>query len=74
MQTCIGKVKNQTPSLLPANTKKKTLDRIFKVKNPNLYYENLHMKCYYFCQQYENYFKTANIKCHKRVFFAILFL
>ena len=25
-------------------------DKFLKAKNLNLYYENLHMECYYFCQ------------------------
>ncbi len=32
------------------------------------------MKYYYFCQQYEDYFKKAGVKGHKHVLFAVSFL
>ena len=40
----------------------------------NLYYGNSHLDCYCFCQQYENYFKTAKANRSNQVFFAVLFL
>ena len=46
-------------------------DKLLKAKNPDLYYENLYIKCYYFiCQQYKDYFEIAGAKGHKRVPFA----
>ncbi len=49
-------------------------DRPLKARNPDLYYGNLHMECYYFCQQCEDHFKTVGAKGHKRVSFAASFL
>ncbi len=49
-------------------------DRPLKTRNPDFYYGNTHMECYHFCQQYEDHFKTAGAKGHKRVSFAACFL
>ena len=42
-------------------------NRLFKPWNPNLYYNNLHMDCYYFCQQYKDHFKKAKAQKYKRI-------
>ena len=57
-----------------AREQEDALDRLFKTKNPDLYYENSHIECYYFCQQCKDYFETARAKGYKRVFFATSFL
>ena len=49
-------------------------DGPFKARNPDFYYENLHIECYYFCQQCQNYFETSAAKSHKRVPFTSYFL
>ena len=49
-------------------------DRPLKARNPDLYYGNLYMKSYYFCQQYEDHFETAGAKDHKSIPFAATFL
>ena len=49
-------------------------DRALKAQNPDLYYRSLHIECYYFCRQCEDYFDTAGAKSHKRVPFAASFL
>ena len=41
---------------------------------PDLYYANLHMDYYQFCQQYEDHFITAGTKRSNRILFAALFL
>ena len=41
---------------------------------PDLYYGNLHMDCYWFCQQCENHFKTTRAKKPNKILFAALFL
>ena len=48
--------------------------QLLKVWFPNLYYKNLYLNCYCFCQQYENYFKTARANRPNQVFFTALFL
>lgn len=70
IQTCIEKVSNQTLILLA----KKTLDRSLKARNPELYFKNSYIKCYYFCRQFEDYFKTVKAKGHKYIFFIVLLL
>ena len=65
--------KNQTPSA-SATVKKEAFNRPLKTRNPNLYYGNSYMECYYFCQQCEDYFETAGAKGHRRVLFAVFFL
>lgn len=44
-----------------------------KARNPDLYYGNLHIECYYSCQQCEE-IELAGAKGHKRVPFAATFL
>ena len=45
---------NQGPRQPPAEC-----ERPLKAKVPEMYNSKLHMDCYYFCQQYEDYFETA---------------
>lgn len=66
--------KNQTPLLVSTTTREKASDRPLKAKNSNLYYKNSYIKCYYFCHQCENYFKTAGANGHKHILFATSFL
>ena len=56
-----------SPAPAPIESREDTLDRPPKAWNPDLYYGNSHMECYYFCQQYEHHFETAGAKGHKRV-------
>ena len=49
-------------------------DRSLKARNPDLYYENLHIKCYCFCQQYDDHFETTGAKSFKDVSFAAFFV
>lgn len=58
----------------PAESREDASDRPLKARNPDLYYGNSHMECYYFCQQCEDHFETAGAKGHKRVPFAATFL
>ena len=67
MQTCIERVRDQAPN---AKVRKDILDRLVKPQNANLYYSHFHMKCYYFCQQCEDYFKVARFLDHKRLHFT----
>ena len=46
----------------------------FKARFPDLYYGNLYMDCYQFCQECEDDFKTAAAKRPNRILFAALFL
>ncbi len=72
MQTCIEKVRDQAPA--QAKLREEASDRPPKARNPDLYYRNSHMECYYFCQQCEDHFETAGAKDHRRVLFAATFL
>lgn len=65
-----NKNKNQIPAAIP----KKVLDKSFKTTNLILYFENMYMKSFYYCQQYEDYFETTRVKNYKRVVFVVLFL
>ncbi len=68
MRTCIEKVRDQVPG--PAELREEASDMPLMARNPDLYYGNSHMECYYFCQQYEDHFKTAGAKGHRRIPFA----
>ncbi len=72
MPTCIEKVRGQAPAI--TERKEETSDRLLKAKNPDLYYGNSHIECYYFCQQCEDHFETAGAKDHRRLPFAASFL
>lgn len=50
------------------------IDRLLKSRNPNLYYNNLHIKYYYFCQKYKDHFEITALLGHNQVFFAANFL
>ena len=45
-----------------------------KARFPDLYYGNLHIDCYQFCQQCEDHFKTAGAKGLNKILFAASFL
>ncbi len=62
------------PAPSPADAREETSKRPLKARNPDLYYGNLHMECYYFGQKCEDHFHTARAKRHKRVLFAASFL
>ena len=45
-----------------------------KARFSNLYYGNLHIDCYQFCQQWKLHFETIRAKGPNRILFATLFL
>ena len=45
-----------------------------KARFPNLYYGNLHIDCYQFCQKCKDHFETAAAKKPNKISFAALFL
>ncbi len=76
MQTCIKKFKDQASTTLAALAAevKNNIDRPLISQNPALYYGHLHMKYYYFCQQYKDHFEVAGSLGHKNILFAAGFL
>ncbi len=76
MRTFIEKTQAPTAPAAPAPDAeaRDDTDRPLKPHNPDLYYGNSHMECYYFCQQYEDYFKVAGSLGYKCVPFAAGFL
>lgn len=50
MQIYIKKIKSQILSLTLVKPTENLLNKSFKAKNLDLYYENLYIKCYYFYQ------------------------
>ncbi len=79
MQTFIEKAQALTVPTAPIDwtldiEARDDTDRLFKPQKSDLYYGNLHMKCYYFFQQYEDYFEVTRSPGHKRVLFAMGFL
>lgn len=59
--------------LFLADFKENTLKKFFKAQNPNFCYNNLGIKCYYFCQKYKDYFETIEAKIYKYMLFAATF-
>ncbi len=85
MRTCIERVRDQAPAgpaapaappapAAPAAEARDDTDRPLKPRNPDLYYSNSHMECYYFYQQYEDHFKVAGSLGYKLITFAAGFL
>ena len=74
MQAYMEDRRHLAPAPAPVESREDALDRPLKARNPDLYYGNSHMECYYFCQQCEDHFETAGAKGHKRVPFAATFL
>ena len=64
----------QVPARIAPEIDKEPRKQLFKAWFPNLYYDNLHMDCYQFCQQCKDYFETAGAKRPNRILFAALFL
>ncbi len=65
MRTFIKKVQaSATPAILAEA--KNNIDRFFKLWNLDLYYNNLYIEYYYFCQQYKDYFEIVRSLGHKR--------
>ena len=48
-------------------------ERPLKAKTPESYSGKSHIDCYYFCQQYEDYFETSGTKKMNRTPFAATF-
>ncbi len=76
IRTCIERVQDQTLAALaaPDTEGRDDTNRPLKPRNPDLYYGNLHMEYYYFCQQCEDHFEVAGSLGHKRIPFAARFL
>ena len=49
-------------------------EQLLKTRFSDLYYGNLHMDCYRFCQQREDHFETPGAKGPNRILFAASFL
>lgn len=49
-------------------------EKHFKIRFWDLYYENLHIDCYRFCEQCEDLFEIAKAKRPNEIPFAGLFL
>lgn len=47
MQPCIKKVKDQVSPLQLVKTREKALNRLFKIKNLKLYFENFYIENFY---------------------------
>ncbi len=64
-----------TPAALEPDVEaRNNTDRPPKPRNLDLYYGNLHIECYYFCQQCDDHFEIARSLSHKRLLFAVRFL
>ncbi len=78
MRTCIERARAQAlavPATPAPDVKvRDNTDRSLKPQSPDLYYGNLHIECYYFCQQCKDHFEVAGSLGHKRVPFAAAFL
>ena len=65
-------LKAQVPGQIEVDSESRK--QLLKAWFSDLYYGNLHMDCYWFCQQYEDHFKTAKAKGPNKILFAALFL
>ena len=59
---------NQGPSQPPEERK-----RLLKAKVPDVYYGKLHIDCYHFCEECEDYFETSRATGTNQTPFAVSF-
>ena len=64
----------QMPAQIAPETDSEPCKQLLKARFPDLYYGNLHMDCYQFCQQCKDHFETFGAKRSNRIAFAALFL
>ena len=64
----------QTPAQTGAEMDAEPCERPLKVRLLDLYYGDLHIECYWFCQQCKDHFDTARAKRMNQIPFAALFL
>lgn len=69
IKICIKKAWVQALTAL-ANAKDNA-NRLLKFQNPNLYYDNLHIECNYFCWQCKDYFEVVGSLNPKHILFVI---
>lgn len=72
--TCSDRVQDQAAAAPAVKARKKTSDKLFKASNPDLYYDPLHIECYYFCEQYKDNFETTGAKGYKHIRLTAFFL
>ena len=65
-------VKSQEDGQFQASTA--PCNHFLKACNPDFYYKSLHIECYYFCRQCEDYFDIAGAMGYNHVPFAASFL
>ena len=51
-----------------------TCKQLFKTRFPDLYYNNLYIDCYQFCQPYKDNFETNGAKKLRKILFVALIL
>ncbi len=76
MRTYIKRVQDQALAApaTPAAEARDDTNRPLKPRNPDLYYGNSYLECYYFCQQCKNHYEVAGSLGHQRIPFAVGFL
>ena len=67
-------LKAQTPALTVTEMDAKPCERPLKAWLPGLYYGDLHIECYRFCQKCKDHFNTAGAKGSNRIPFVASFL
>ena len=74
MQAYMEDRRQPAPAAAPVEPREDVSDRPLNARNSDLYNGNLHIECYYVCQQCEDHFETAGAKGHKPISFAATFL
>ena len=64
----------ETPASTAAEIDAEPRERPLKARLSDLYYEDLHIEYYWFCQQCEDHFNTARAKGSNQIPFAASFL
>lgn len=57
-----------------STTSKESQNKYLKTHSLEMYCDKSQKKCYYFCQQYKDYFATAKAKNNNQIFFATYYL
>lgn len=61
-------------SFLSLNIERRLFEDKIKATSPNIYCDRYYIECYNFCQQYKDYFATAEATKPNQIPFATFFL
>lgn len=74
MKICMKKIRNQVPTLALIKYRKNVLNKLFKARNLDSYYKNLHIKNFFFIGNTKTILRLIESKNTNVYFCNIVFL